>query len=102
MSTPGSYRVGVDIGGTFTDVCVVDASGHLVATAKVRTTPGDPSLAVVDGTRTALAQLGSGAYERAVGVVHATTLITNAIVERRGGAVGLLVTRGFVDTLEIA
>src|SRR5690242_5227521 len=96
------YRIGVDIGGTFTDVCVVDAAGQLVATAKVRTTPDDPSRAVVEGVRTALSEVGSDAPASTVGVVHATTLITNAIVERRGARVGLLVTRGFGDTLEIA
>jgi N-methylhydantoinase A len=92
------YRVGVDIGGTFTDVCVVDADGRLVATAKVRTTPDDPSRAVVEGTRAALVGL-EGDVE---GVVHATTLITNAIIARRGAPVGLLVTKGYLDTLEIA
>jgi N-methylhydantoinase A len=90
------YRIGVDIGGTFTDVCLVDQGGRLVNTAKVRTTPQDPSLAVVEGVKAVLPG------EPVVGVVHATTLITNAIVERRGGVVGLLVTKGFADTLEIA
>jgi N-methylhydantoinase A len=97
-----SYRVGVDIGGTFTDVCVVDADGRLVATAKVRTTPDDPSRAVVEGAREALALLPAGAADATEGVVHATTLITNAIISRRGAPVGLLVTKGYLDTLEIA
>jgi N-methylhydantoinase A len=97
-----SYRVGVDIGGTFTDVCVVDADGRLVATAKVRTTPDDPSRAVIEGARGALALLPVGAADATEGVVHATTLITNAIIARRGAPVGLLVTRGYQDALEIA
>src|SRR5437879_4250263 len=73
--------------------------GRLVATGTVPTTPGDPSLAVVEGPRSVLAGLDAEAVEQ---VVHATTLITNAIVERRGARVGLLVTRGYADALEIA
>src|SRR5439155_15944060 len=93
-------RIGVDIGGTFTDVCLVDPDGRTLATAKLRTTSDDPSRAVVDGVRQVVAAAAHGsAVEQ---VVHATTLITNAIVQRRGGRVGLLVTRGFLDTLEIA
>jgi N-methylhydantoinase A len=94
-------RIGVDIGGTFTDVCLVDAGGRTVATAKVRTTPSDPSLAVVEGVRAAVRErpADAAAVEQ---VVHATTLITNALVQRRGASVGLLVTRGYLDTLEIA
>ncbi len=95
---PQRYRIGVDIGGTFTDVCLVGPDGRLAATAKVRTTPDDPSRAVVDGVRA----VADGRGGDVGAVVHATTLITNAIVERRGGRVGLLVTRGFFDTLEIA
>ncbi|HEV8638819.1 MAG TPA: hydantoinase/oxoprolinase family protein [Chloroflexota bacterium] len=97
-----SYRIGVDIGGTFTDVCVVGADGRIVATAKVRTTPDDPSRAVVAGARAALEELPAAVTGQTEGVVHATTLITNAIVERRGSPVGLLLTRGYRDTLEIA
>jgi N-methylhydantoinase A len=97
-----SYRIGVDIGGTFTDVCVVGADGRIVATTKVRTTPDDPSRAVVAGARAALDALPAPAAGQVEGVVHATTLITNAIVERRGSPVGLLLTRGYLDTLEIA
>jgi N-methylhydantoinase A len=97
-----SYRIGVDIGGTFTDVCIVGEDGWIVATTKVRTTPDDPSRAVVAGARAALDGLPADAAGATEGVVHATTLITNAIVERRGAPVGLLLTQGYLDTLEIA
>src|SRR5438552_18332003 len=98
-------RIGIDIGGTFTDVCLVDDAGRTVATAKLRTTPADPSRAVVEGARAvtrAEVSLVSEVSRMVKQVVHATTLITNAIVERGGARVGLLVTRGYLDTLEIA
>src|SRR5262249_41671270 len=99
---PVSYRIGVDIGGTFTDVCVVGADGRIVATTKLRTTPDDPSRAVVAGARAVLDELPDGTAAETDGVVHATTLITNAIVERRAARAGLLLPRGYLDTLEIA
>ena len=92
--------LGIDIGGTFTDVVLHDGRTGAVASLKVLTTPADPQRAVLDGTRALLAQVGAapGAVGR---VVHATTLFTNALIERRGAPTGLITTEGFRDTLEI-
>ncbi len=92
-------RVGADIGGTFTDVVAVTEDGNVIATAKVRTTPRNPEIAVLEGLDRVLAASGE---RDADALIHATTLMTNAIVERRGARVGLLVTKGYRDTLEIA
>lgn len=96
---PGAAWVGVDIGGTFTDVIAVD--GDRIEITKVLTTPKDLSQGVVDGVAAVLAQLDLKASDVA-SVVHATTVATNALLERRGGRVGLMVTEGFGDILEIA
>ncbi|MGH7966434.1 MAG: hydantoinase/oxoprolinase N-terminal domain-containing protein, partial [Candidatus Binatia bacterium] len=97
---PRSYRVGVDIGGTFTDLFLLSEEGGEVAIGKVLTTPRDPAAAVVNGLRDLLA-----AHEIAptavTHLVHGTTLITNAIIERKGAKAGLITTKGFRDALEI-
>lgn len=87
--------VGVDVGGTFTDVVVRAPSGRLTS-GKVPTTPSSPADGVVHGLET-LAAGGPIAS-----VAHGTTIVTNAIVEGRGAVVGLVTTRGFRDVLEIA
>ncbi|MCC7107024.1 MAG: hydantoinase/oxoprolinase family protein [Chloroflexi bacterium] len=96
-----THRAGVDIGGTFTDLILVDdATGQLVV-GKTLTTPRDPSLAVEQ----VLAEtLGSAAVTpaRLRTVVHGTTLVTNTIIERKGARTALLTTRGFRDAIEIA
>jgi N-methylhydantoinase A len=93
------YRVGVDIGGTFTDLLLVGSEGSAVI-GKTLTTPGDPSIAV----ETALGQtLKNGVAkpgERGT-LVHGTTLVTNALIERKGAPTALLTTAGFRDALEI-
>jgi N-methylhydantoinase A len=93
------YRVGVDIGGTFTDLLLV--GGDKSATIhKTLTTPGDPSQAVETGLSQALGEGMAGARERGT-LVHGTTLVTNAIIERNGAPTALLTTAGFRDALEI-
>ena len=92
-------RLAVDIGGTFTDVAVErDGACH---TGKVLTTHDDPVRGVLDGARLALARAGLAPGDVGA-VVHGTTLATNALIERRGAAVGAIVTAGFRDILEIA
>ena len=92
-------RLAVDIGGTFTDVAVErDGACH---TGKVLTTPDDPVRGVLDGARLALARAGLAPGDVGA-VIHGTTLATNALIERRGAAVGAIVTAGFRDILEIA
>jgi len=94
------YSLGIDIGGTFTDLVVYDHAGGRQWSRKVLTTHDDPSRAVVAGVS---ALLRAGAIDPAtVGrVVHATTLFTNALIERQGAPTGLITTAGFRDTLEI-
>jgi N-methylhydantoinase A len=98
--TNQDIRVGVDIGGTFTDVLVFDARTGGFTIEKVLTTPDDPSRAVGAGIATAL---GSAARDgKAVAqVIHGTTLVTNALIERRGSMTALITTRGFRDAVEI-
>ena len=92
------YRVGVDIGGTFTDV-VLEHDGALT-TAKILTTPGAPDEAVLAGVDDVLAR--SGADPGSVGLlIHGTTLATNAIIERKGALTALVTTEGFRDVLDI-
>jgi N-methylhydantoinase A len=92
-------RIGVDIGGTFTDLVVLDATGRIV-TRKVPSSPDDHSRAILDGLRELLSEglIETGAVRE---VVHGTTIATNTIVELRGARTALLTTRGFRDTLEI-
>ncbi len=93
-------RVGVDIGGTFTDlICVDDASGSFTV-AKALTTPDDPSRAVETVLVDALARAGVAAAGLDQ-VIHGTTLVTNAIIERKGAPTALLATAGFRDVIEI-
>jgi N-methylhydantoinase A len=97
------YRIGVDIGGTFTDLVAVDDDGR-ASLVKVPSTPEDPSLGVLDGLAELARQLGRplavllADSER---VVHGTTVATNALLERKGARVGLLTTEGHRDVIEM-
>jgi N-methylhydantoinase A len=94
------YSLGIDIGGTFTDLVIHDHDSGRSWSSKVLTTHADPQQGVVAGVRTILAE--SGLNPRGISrVVHATTLFTNALIERKGALTGLLVTAGFRDMLEI-
>ena len=96
----GRYRAGVDIGGTFTDLLLLDEQTGEMIIGKVLTTPGDPSAAVIHGLQALLAerQLDPATVSA---TIHGTTLITNAIIERKGAKTGLITTQGFRDALEI-
>src|SRR5215472_1557533 len=93
-------RIGIDIGGTFTDLLLVDDRTGDVTVVKTLTTPSDPSDAVDDGVRQALRDAGLPA-SAVRSVIHGTTLVTNAIIERKGDPTALITTRGFRDALEI-
>ena len=98
---PGSLSLGIDIGGTFTDLVILDPADGRVSIWKESTTPDDPSRGAIEGLRQLLAR--SGTQASSIGrVVHATTLFTNALIERKGAPTGLLTTAGFADVLEIA
>ncbi|MEU3625915.1 methylhydantoinase [Amycolatopsis coloradensis] len=92
-------RVGVDIGGTFTDLCVLDETG-VVAVGKVLTTHDEPARAVEEGLKTTLADAGLDAAD-VEQLVHGTTLVTNALIERKGSRTAMLATAGFRDVLEM-
>ncbi|HTG13273.1 MAG TPA: hydantoinase/oxoprolinase family protein, partial [Candidatus Eisenbacteria bacterium] len=94
-----SARVGVDIGGTFTDLVLRLADGTL-RVSKVSSTPEDPGLAVVRGLD-ALLRAAGVPPATVVEVVHGTTVASNTILQKKGARVGLLTTRGFRDVLEI-
>ena len=102
MTAPsaGKVRVGVDIGGTFTDFIVLAQDSGRFRIGKRLTTPGDPSRAVLDGLADILQQQALQPGDVSV-VVHATTLVTNTVIERTGAAVGLIATQGCRDVLEI-
>ncbi|MFF4829891.1 hydantoinase/oxoprolinase family protein [Streptomyces sp. NPDC001312] len=89
-------RIGVECGGTFTDLVVLDDGGTLRATSKVFSTPQDPSRAVIQ----AIDGLPAGLREGST-LLHGSTVATNALLERRGPRLGLLVTRGFRDLLTL-
>lgn len=94
------YRIGIDIGGTFTDFALVDDETGVVLVEKCLTTPGRPEEAVLQGLGSLQKRIPD-AMHRASAIVHATTLFTNTVLERSGAKVGLLTTKGFRDILEI-
>src|SRR5271170_4602258 len=97
------YRIGIDVGGTFTDLVAIDEAGATVL-AKVPSTPDDPSLGVLDGLAQLAGRLGLeraallGATDR---IVHGTTVATNALLEHKGARTGLLTTAGHRDVIEM-
>jgi len=95
-----TLRIGVDVGGTFTDLVLVDEAVGRVLTGKRLTTPDDPGRAILDGIARLLdeAARGIGAVRQ---VVHGTTLVTNTVIERKGARIGFITTRGFRDNLEM-
>jgi N-methylhydantoinase A len=94
------FRVGVDIGGTFTDLILIDAASGEFLLGKELTTPDDPSRAVETVLADALKRAGVRPEEVAQ-LVHGTTLVTNAVIERKGARTALLTTAGFRDSIEI-
>ncbi len=94
------YRIGVDIGGTFTDLALFDGSSARMSVHKRLTTPYNPSEAVIAGVRELLAR-DRVAIADVSDVVHGTTLVTNAVIERRGAVTGMLATAGFSDILDM-
>ncbi len=97
---PERLSIGVDIGGTFTDLVMIDSASGRLYNEKVLTTPQDPSRGVLDGIDRILAANGATADD-VRHVIHGTTLVANAVIERRGARVALVTTRGFADLLEI-
>jgi N-methylhydantoinase A len=93
-------RIGVDVGGTFTDFVLVDEGRDLIYTGKRLTTSDDPSVAILEGIARLMTESGTDA-SAVHSIVHGTTLVANTIIERTGAKIGLITTRGVRDTLEM-
>ena len=97
-----TFRIGVDVGGTFTDGTLVDSSTGTVKTSKVLSTPYDPSIGFIEAVNKLLGMVGSPSPQDIEHVVHATTVATNAIIEGKTAKTAFITTEGFRDMLEIA
>lgn len=95
------YRIGCDIGGTFTDLVVLDTERQELSAAKVLTTPDDPARAAIDGIRTVCADQDIDLERQVQHLIHGTTLVVNTLIQRLGARTALLVTEGFRDFLEV-
>ena len=96
-------RIGIDVGGTFTDLVGIDEAGGSTI-AKAASTPADPSIGVIDGLERLAAMLSTDLatlLQRTERIVHGTTVATNALLERKGAKVGLLTTDGHRDVIEM-
>jgi N-methylhydantoinase A len=93
-------RIGIDVGGTFTDLCLFDEETADIAVAKVPSTPADASFGILAGLQTMLERHGTQARD-VVYLAHGTTVATNTLIQHTGARTGLLTTRGFRDLLEI-
>src|SRR5690349_13756416 len=97
------YRIGIDVGGTFTDLVAIDQGGATIL-AKVPSTPQDPSIGVLDGIEQLATRLGldrAALLVQTNRIVHGTTVATNALLERKGARLGLLTTEGHRDVIEM-
>jgi N-methylhydantoinase A len=94
-------RIGIDTGGTFTDVVAVDRRSGAMRVTKVASTPSNPAVGLVRGIEAVLAEAG-GSPEDVAGLAHGTTVATNALLQGEIGGLGLIVTAGFRHILEIA
>ena len=96
-----SYRLGVDVGGTFTDLLLINEESGETFTAKVPSTPEDSSIGVLNGVERICSESGVDP-RRVTRVMHGTTVATNAVLTGRGARVGLVTTRGYKHTLQVA
>ena len=104
MAAPAAqtrYRIGIDTGGTFTDIVAVDACSGAMRVTKVASTPSNPAIGLVDGVNAILKEAGASPGEVA-GLAHGTTVATNALLQAEMSGLGLIVTSGFRHILEIA
>jgi 5-oxoprolinase (ATP-hydrolysing) len=94
-------RIGVDVGGTFTDLILVDEEAGRITVDKLRSTPEDPALAVVAGVR-GLCDKAGVALSEVDNLLHGTTVATNIVLTYTGAEVGMITTEGFRDIIHIA
>ncbi len=97
----GGLRLGVDVGGTFTDLLLLDAGKGRVWSAKVPSTPADSSIGVLNGIEKICREAGIAPSEISE-VMHGTTVATNTVLTGSGARVGMVTTKGYRDTLQIA
>jgi N-methylhydantoinase A len=95
------YRLGIDVGGTFTDLVVIDEKTKAIRLTKTPSTPRSPDQGVINGIRKVEKEFGVDPRHLDF-LIHGTTVATNALIERKGVKAGLIVTRGFRDVLHIA
>ena len=100
QAASGPFRAGIDIGGTFTDFILFDEAAGSIRLHKCLTTPADPSKGALGGLADIVTAAGITVADIEE-IVHGTTLVTNAVIERKGAPVGLITTEGFRDVLEI-
>src|SRR5262245_38646477 len=99
MNSRARYRLGVDVGGTHTDLVLLDSASGALLVEKVASTPKNPALGVLDGVNRFIARgIPPGAIEF---FAHGTTITTNALLEMRGAKVGLLITKGYRAVQEV-
>src|SRR5574340_1641644 len=96
-----SYRLAVDVGGTFTDLLLFNERNGELTLTKTPSTPHDPSVGVLTGILKVAEKAGIDPNEVAL-ILHGTTVATNAVLEGKGARVGLITTRGFRQVLQIA
>jgi len=92
-------KLGIDIGGTFTDLVLLDENNGQLHFGKTLTTYPDPTVGIINGVQQLIEEYNLKPAEL-TGIVHGTTLVTNAIIERKGAKTGLITTQGFEDVLE--
>ncbi len=95
------YKLGVDTGGTFTDIGLIDEETGQISVTKVPSTPDNPALAVLEGVKSIVKQFGIS-YQEIDFFIHGTTVATNALLELKGAKTALITTEGFKDVLHIA
>ena len=95
-----NYKISFDIGGTFTDIILINNKENKFFLHKCLTTPNDPSIGAIEGIKEIL-QKNNVDFKQLSQAIHGTTLITNALIERKGSKIGLLTTKGFKDNLEM-
>ncbi|MGI4816248.1 MAG: hydantoinase/oxoprolinase family protein [Janthinobacterium lividum] len=99
---PPKFRIGVDSGGTFTDVTVMDENSGEMFIWKVSSTPADPSIGIIESIRQILAEIvPQGSHAEVVYFAHGTTVATNALIQGTGALTGVITTAGFRDVLEL-
>ncbi|GAB7005466.1 hydantoinase/oxoprolinase family protein [Nocardioides sp. AN3] len=93
-------KIGIDVGGTFTDIVLLDTSNGTLKITKVPSTPSNPSIGLLDGIDSIL-ELAGARLSDVESIVHGTTVVTNLLLERNGAPTALITTEGFRDVLEI-